>query len=211
VTNLVDPDCSVGGTALCWQPFGFAGGVFDVTTGVVRFGARDYDPAQRRWMQKDPIRFDGGQSNIYVYVNDDPINAGDPEGTGWFCDHFPWFPGCIIYAPLPPNCGPNSICNGWGWPGSGTLGPGGNGGGGGGGGGNGMGQCPANDNSQPPCMNIGQGGYNGFGKIVTCIYSCASPSGPGPIQVTVSIRGGLGPVNCSSADNLALANSKAGF
>ena len=33
VTNLVDPSCTLGGTALCWQPFGFAGGLFDVTTG----------------------------------------------------------------------------------------------------------------------------------------------------------------------------------
>jgi len=80
VVNLVDPSCTVGGTALCWQPFGFAGGVFDVTTGIVRFGARDYDPAMRRWTQKDPIGFKGGQSNIYTYVNDDPINGIDPNG-----------------------------------------------------------------------------------------------------------------------------------
>jgi len=80
VINLVDPACTVGGTALCFQPFGFAGGLYDVTTGVVRFGARDYDPAMRRWTQKDPIRFDGGDTNIYVYVGDDPINGSDPTG-----------------------------------------------------------------------------------------------------------------------------------
>ena len=34
------------------------------------------------WTQKDPIRFDGGQANIYVYVNDDPINGSDPSGKG---------------------------------------------------------------------------------------------------------------------------------
>ena len=83
VVNLVDPSCSIGGTALCWQPFGFAGGVFDVTTGIVRFGARDYDPMMRRWTQKDPIRFGGGQSNVYVYVGDDPVNGMDVSGLGW--------------------------------------------------------------------------------------------------------------------------------
>jgi RHS repeat-associated protein len=86
VINLVDPVCAQGGTALCFQPFGFAGGIFDVTTGIVRFGARDYDPAMRRWTQKDPIRFDGGQSNIYVYVGDEPVNGLDPNGlTTYTC------------------------------------------------------------------------------------------------------------------------------
>jgi hypothetical protein len=27
-----------------FQPFGFAGGLYDTDTGLVRFGARDYDP-----------------------------------------------------------------------------------------------------------------------------------------------------------------------
>jgi RHS repeat-associated protein len=61
-------------------PFGFAGGLYDVDTGLVRFGARDYDPMVGRWISKDPIRFDGGQANIYVYVNSDPVNWSDPAG-----------------------------------------------------------------------------------------------------------------------------------
>jgi hypothetical protein len=44
VTNLVDPACTLGGTELCFQPFGFAGGIWERATGFVRFGARDYDP-----------------------------------------------------------------------------------------------------------------------------------------------------------------------
>jgi RHS repeat-associated protein len=79
VTGLVDPICTQGGTTLCLQPFGFAGGVFDVTTGVARFGARDYDSQMRRWTQKDPIRMGGG-INVYKYSGDDPINRADPTG-----------------------------------------------------------------------------------------------------------------------------------
>ncbi|MEA3411387.1 MAG: RHS repeat-associated core domain-containing protein, partial [Pseudomonadota bacterium] len=51
-----------------FQPFGFAGGIVDQHTGLVRFGARDYDPETGRWTAKDPIRFDGGDSNLYGYV-----------------------------------------------------------------------------------------------------------------------------------------------
>ena len=35
-----------------WQPFGFAAGLYDPSTGLLRFGARDYDPQIGRWMQK---------------------------------------------------------------------------------------------------------------------------------------------------------------
>ena len=33
-------------------------------------------------MSKDPIRFDGGDTNLYGYVVQDPINKIDAEGTG---------------------------------------------------------------------------------------------------------------------------------
>jgi RHS repeat-associated protein len=82
VVNLVDPSCSQGGTALCWQPFGFAGGIWDVTTGVVRFGARDYDPAMRRWTQKDPIGFAGGAEQHLRLRGGRPHQPGRPERHG---------------------------------------------------------------------------------------------------------------------------------
>jgi RHS repeat-associated protein len=65
-------------------PFGFGGGLYDADTGLVRFGVRDYDPVVGRWISKDPIRFDGGQANLYVYVNNDPVNDTDAFGTGPF-------------------------------------------------------------------------------------------------------------------------------
>ncbi|MEO8379705.1 MAG: RHS repeat-associated core domain-containing protein [Acidobacteriota bacterium] len=64
-------------------PFGFAGGLYDVATGLVRFGARDYDAQTGRWTAKDPIGFAGGDSNLYGYVTNDPINATDPSGLTW--------------------------------------------------------------------------------------------------------------------------------
>ncbi|MET1257476.1 RHS repeat domain-containing protein, partial [Aliikangiella maris] len=63
-----------------FQPFGFAGGIYDRDTGLTRFGARDYDPQAGRWTSKDPIRFNGGDSNIYGYVFSDPVNWIDLNG-----------------------------------------------------------------------------------------------------------------------------------
>jgi RHS repeat-associated protein len=69
-----------------FQPFGFAGGLYDADTGLVRFGARDYDASAGRWTAKDPIRFDGAQPNLYARGRNDPINAHDPSGLLSACD-----------------------------------------------------------------------------------------------------------------------------
>jgi RHS repeat-associated protein len=63
-----------------FQPFGFAGGIYDLHTGLVRFGARDYDAETGRWTAKDPIRFAGGDANLVAYVGSDPVNFIDPNG-----------------------------------------------------------------------------------------------------------------------------------
>jgi len=61
------------------QPFGFAGGLYDDATGLVRFGARDYDAEVGRWISKDPVRFDGG-TNLFAYAGGDPVNFVDTNG-----------------------------------------------------------------------------------------------------------------------------------
>lgn len=63
-----------------FQPFGFAGGLHDEGTGLIRFGVRDYDSTVGRWTVKDPLGFAGGDSNLYGYALNDPINLIDPDG-----------------------------------------------------------------------------------------------------------------------------------
>jgi len=63
---------------------GFAGGIPDPTTRLVRFGLRDYDPKQGRWTARDPIFYAGGQANLYAYVANDPVNGRDPSGLTIF-------------------------------------------------------------------------------------------------------------------------------
>jgi RHS repeat-associated protein len=65
-----------------FQPFGFAAGLYDQDTKLVRFGVRDYNPSIGRWTAKDPILFGGGDTNLYEYVLNDPINMIDPSGMG---------------------------------------------------------------------------------------------------------------------------------
>jgi RHS repeat-associated protein len=78
-----------------FQPFGFAGGLYDQDTKLVHFGAREYDAEVGRWLSKDPILFNGGDANLYGYIGtvgkpmetnlygysfNDPVNFIDPEG-----------------------------------------------------------------------------------------------------------------------------------
>lgn len=71
-------------TAPGFQPFGFAGGLYDHNTGLVQFGARWYDPQIGRWISKDPIGFAGADTNLYAYVGGNPVNYMDPTGLYWF-------------------------------------------------------------------------------------------------------------------------------
>jgi RHS repeat-associated protein len=88
-----------------FQPFGFAGGLYDPDTKLVRFGTRDYDSETGRWTAKDHVGFAGGTeepfsffrpstgqylvrggvngttgSNLYTYLGSDPVNYRDPLG-----------------------------------------------------------------------------------------------------------------------------------
>jgi len=65
---------------LSYYGFSFAGGLLDPATGLVHLGARDYDPETGTWIEPDPIRFAGGDTNLYAYVGADPVNGVDPSG-----------------------------------------------------------------------------------------------------------------------------------
>jgi len=82
-----------------FQPFGYAGGLFDEQTGLVRFGARDYDAVVGRWTAKDPILLSGG-INFYLYNHNYPINSIDPYGLKDYI---------IVNASLSGGIGPLSL------------------------------------------------------------------------------------------------------
>jgi RHS repeat-associated protein len=70
-----------------FQPFGYAGGLYDHDTGLTLFGARWYDASVGRWTSSDPASYQGGDTNLYAYALGDPINGIDPSGLGWMKKH----------------------------------------------------------------------------------------------------------------------------
>jgi RHS repeat-associated protein len=68
-----------------FQPFGFAGGIYDLHTQFIRFGARDYNPEVGRWTIKDPIKFEGNDTNLFSYVHLDVVNYIDLTGEAEVC------------------------------------------------------------------------------------------------------------------------------
>jgi RHS repeat-associated protein len=65
------------------NPFGYVGGYSD-PTGLIKFGARYYDPSTARWTQLDPASGSG-----YGYAAENPENNTDL--TGMFWSHRNWW------------------------------------------------------------------------------------------------------------------------
>ena len=68
-----------GGTTVRYNYVGTAERKLDVNSGLILMGARVYNPSSGRFLQADPVL--GGSANGYDYVNADPVNASDPDGT----------------------------------------------------------------------------------------------------------------------------------
>jgi RHS repeat-associated protein len=76
-----DPYGQPTATETIAQPFGYTSGYHDATTGLLKLGARYYDPTLARFTQPDPS---GKEPNTYNYASCNPVNSTDPSGLfGW--------------------------------------------------------------------------------------------------------------------------------
>jgi RHS repeat-associated protein len=64
------------------QPFKYVGqfGVMAESNGLYYMRARYYDPQVGRFISEDPLGFDGGDVNLYVYASNNPVMLVDPLG-----------------------------------------------------------------------------------------------------------------------------------
>jgi RHS repeat-associated protein len=64
------------------QPFAFVGqhGVMTEPNGLYYMRARYFDPHTGRFISQDPLGFDGGDVNLYIYAQNNPIIYTDPNG-----------------------------------------------------------------------------------------------------------------------------------
>src|SRR5690606_27210833 len=60
-------------------PIGYTGQFFEPEAGLYYYKARYYSPKLGRFLQPDPIGYDGGL-NMYEYAGSDPVNFCDPLG-----------------------------------------------------------------------------------------------------------------------------------
>ena len=62
------------------QPIRFQGQHFDEESGLHYNRHRYYDPQLGRYINQDPIGFDGRGLNFYQYTSNSPLNITDPKG-----------------------------------------------------------------------------------------------------------------------------------
>ena len=61
--------------------YSYTGRERDPHTGLMYYRARWHDPIPGRFQSEDPIRFEGNDINLYVYVHNRPTDFIDPSGT----------------------------------------------------------------------------------------------------------------------------------
>jgi RHS repeat-associated protein len=73
------PDDQQEYVTLLGNPFMYTGQAYEEQTGLYYYHARFYSPRIGRFLQTDPVGYDGGM-NWYAYCRNNPVNYFDPTG-----------------------------------------------------------------------------------------------------------------------------------
>ena len=81
--EVVSEWSGIESASLYGNPFLYTGQPYDADLGLYYYRARYYDPAEGRFLSRDPIGVWGDANNLgnaYAYVADNPLNNRDPTG-----------------------------------------------------------------------------------------------------------------------------------
>jgi RHS repeat-associated protein len=81
--TIYAPNGSVRSASAVGNRFMFAGREYIAQLGLYDYRNRVYSPVYGRFLQTDPIRFQGGDYNIYRYCGNDPVDGKDAMGESW--------------------------------------------------------------------------------------------------------------------------------
>ena len=79
VATVRDGSWSTTTDAYVWQ-YLHQGGRWDADAGIYSFRNREMSPTLGRWLQADPIGFEGNDSSLYRYESNNTINRADFTG-----------------------------------------------------------------------------------------------------------------------------------
>ena len=71
---------SSGSVSNSFQYVGLTGYWYEPALGVYSLRTRWYDSVVGRFLSKDPLGLDAGDTNLYRYVGNTPVNSIDPSG-----------------------------------------------------------------------------------------------------------------------------------
>lgn len=74
------PVTAIYDQAAARNPYYFTAREYDPETGLYYYRARYYDWRRGAFTQEDPIGFNGGDTNLYRYTANQPVNYTDPDG-----------------------------------------------------------------------------------------------------------------------------------
>ena len=93
-----DPTLTYDGKPADKNPWRYASGYYDTTTGMLKFGTRYYMPNLMRWTQPDPVMGKPANPmslNPYAYVGCNPTNNTDPSSRESHGDLFALGVACL--------------------------------------------------------------------------------------------------------------------
>jgi RHS repeat-associated protein len=78
--TVLDAAWNTRGSSAFASRYLFQGLRYDVASGLYYSRNREYAPTLGRFLQQDPLGFNGGDTNLYAYVTDNPPNGTDSTG-----------------------------------------------------------------------------------------------------------------------------------